>query len=299
MRYKITHTTTYHYSEAVPVCHNEIRLTPRDGRGQNCLSHQLVIKPTPAALAKRSDYFSNPAHYFSIQEGHRKLTVKAVSRVDLRPPTLPDPQQTPPWEQVRDQIARAETPATLEALQFTDDSPSIQIPPSAGVYGATSFPAGRPILAGVIELTQRIYRDFQYDPRATTVSTPVDEVIELRRGVCQDFAHLQIAALRAQGLAARYVSGYLRTYPAPGRPRLVGADASHAWVSVYCGEAGWIDVDPTNNCLVQTDHITIAWGRDYSDVCPIKGVFIGGGVHHMTVSVDVAPVEPRPRKLLR
>ncbi|OYW11667.1 MAG: hypothetical protein B7Z55_19015 [Planctomycetales bacterium 12-60-4] len=189
-----------------------------------------------------------------------------------------------------------ESPLTLEALQFTFDSPSVTAPAAVGQYAAESFPAGRPILEGVRHLTTRIHEDFKFDPRATTVSTPVVEVFEHRRGVCQDFAHLEIAALRSLGIPARYVSGYLRTIPPPGRPRLVGTDASHAWLSVYCGEAGWIDVDPTNDCIVSTDHITVAWGRDYSDVCPIKGVFVGGGTHQMTVSVDVQPLESSTSK---
>lgn len=295
MRYKITHLTTYHYTDTVPICHNEIRLTPRDGRGQNCLSHRLQIKPRPNALLRRTDYFANPSHHFSIMEGHKRLLVRAVSRVDVRPPAWPAPESTAPWERIRDDVAAAVTPQSLEALQFTFDSPAVTIPAAARPYAETSFPAGRPILAGLLDLTERIHRDFRYDPRATTVSTPVEEVFELKRGVCQDFAHLEIAALRSLGLPARYVSGYLRTIPPPGRPRLVGADASHAWLSVYCGDAGWIDVDPTNNCLVGIDHITVAWGRDYGDVCPIKGVFVGGGTHRMTVSVDVQPLDPPPK----
>lgn len=299
MRYKITHTTTYNYTETVPISHNEVRLTPRDGRGQTCLSHRLAIKPKPETLVRRADYFGNPSHHFSILEAHKRLCVHAVSRVEVRPSPLPAPDLTPSWEQIRDVVRRADNPLTLEALQFTFESPSVTLPAGLRGYGEESFPAGRPILAGVMDLTSRIHRDFKFDPRATTVSTPVDEVLELRRGVCQDFAHLEIAALRLLGIPARYVSGYLRTSPPPGRPRLVGADASHAWLSVYCGAAGWIDVDPTNDCYVSTDHITVAWGRDYNDVCPIKGVFIGGGTHRMTVSVDVLPLDVPPAKSSR
>ncbi len=296
MRYKITHTTTYNYTETVPISHNEVRLTPRDGRGQTCLSHRLAIKPKPETFVRRFDYFGNPSHHFSILEGHKRLTVHAVSRVEVRPSTPPNPESTPPWEQLRDDVQRAANPLSLEALQFTFDSPSVTLPAAVRKYGEDSFPPGQTILMGVLDLTARIHEDFKFDPRATTVSTPVDEVMELRRGVCQDFAHLEIAALRSLGIPARYVSGYLRTSPPPGRPRLVGADASHAWLSVFCGDAGWIDVDPTNDCCASIDHITVAWGRDYNDVCPIKGVFIGGGTHRMTVSVDVLPLDAPPGK---
>lgn len=294
MRYKITHTTTYTYTETVPICHNVVHLTPRDGRRQACLSHRLAITPKPATFDRRTDYFGNPLHHFSILEGHKRLSVRAVSRVEVRPPQTLEQTQTMAWELVREAVQDTSSPMMLEALQYTFASPSVSIPAAVRDYATASFPAGRPILEAITDLTTRIHRDFTYDPRATTVSTPVDEVFDLKRGVCQDFAHLQIAALRSLGLPARYVSGYLRTIPAPGRPRLVGADASHAWLAVFCGDAGWIDVDPTNNCVVGTDHVTVAWGRDYSDVCPIKGVFIGGGLHRMAVSVDVQPLEAVP-----
>lgn len=291
MRYKITHTTTYSYSETVPICHNEVRLTPRDGRLQTCTNHRLVIKPKPTICTRRSDYFGNGTHHFSILEGHKRLTVRAISRVDVRRPTYPEAATTLPWEAVRDAVQQAATPVTLDSLQFVFASPSVTLSPQVADYATRSFPPQRPILEGVLELTQRIHSDFAYDPKATTVTTPVADVFAMKRGVCQDFAHLQIAGLRSLGIPARYVSGYLRTIPPVGRPRLVGADASHAWLSVYCGDAGWVDVDPTNDCQISTDHITVAWGRDYSDVCPIKGVFIGGGTHKMTVSVDVLPLE--------
>jgi transglutaminase-like putative cysteine protease len=293
MQYKITHTTTYVYSETVPVCHNEVHLTPRDGRTQGCRHHRLAIKPRPATLSKRMDYFGNLCHDFSILEGHKKLSVHAISRVEVKPAAPPVVERSPAWEIVRDFIARDLSASSIEAVQHTFPSPSVALPESARQYAAPSFPAGRPILAGVRDLTARIHRDFQYDPQATTISTPVQKAMDLRRGVCQDFAHLEIACLRSLGLPARYVSGYLRTLPPPGRPRLVGADASHAWLSVYTGDGGWVDVDPTNNCFPGADHITVAWGRDYTDVCPIKGVFIGGGIgdsHRMTVSVDVQPL---------
>jgi transglutaminase-like putative cysteine protease len=227
---------------------------------------------------------------FAVQEAHSKLTVTAVSKVHVAPLASPEAHETPAWETVRDQLHAPSTSRELEACQFCFDSPHVKLSGELASYALPSFPAGRPILEGAMDLMRRIREEFAYDPAATTVSTPLDTVLRLRRGVCQDFAHLQIGCLRALGLAARYVSGYLLTMPPPGQPRLIGADASHAWLGVYCGERGWVDLDPTNNVIPSTNHITLAWGCDYSDVCPIKGVFIGGGHHAMDVWVDVLPL---------
>lgn len=297
MKYKITHTTTYHYGEAVPVCHNEVHLTPRESNRLACRQHRLSIKPHPEAVGRRYDYFGNLLHHFSIQENHRRLCVTSISRVEVLPRSPLAFEQSPSWESVRDGLQGEMSDERLEAMQFVLESPSITLLPGLREYAEPSFPSGRPILAAVRNLTDRIHTDFKFDPRATTVNTPLEDVLELRRGVCQDFAHLQIGCLRSLGLAARYVSGYLRTIPPPGKPRLVGADASHAWLSVFCDDVGWIDVDPTNNCFPSTDHITVAWGRDYTDVCPIKGVFVGGGTHSMKVSVDVEPLNDMGRLL--
>ena len=214
----------------------------------------------------------------------------AHSRVDVRLRELTPPELSPAWETIRDGFRSLLDSDRLEAVQFRFNSPSVVTSSDFFDYARPSFPAGRPILEAVADLTTRIHTDFKYDPRATTVNTPLEDVLELRRGVCQDFAHLEIGCLRSLGLAARYVSGYLRTIPPPGKPRLIGADASHAWLSVFCNELGWVDVDPTNDCFPTTDHITVAWGRDYTDVCPINGVFVGGGSHAMKVSVDVEPL---------
>lgn len=291
MKYKVSHTTTYSYSEAVPMCHNEVHLTPRDHGHQRCMASRLVIKPLPATIDERLDYFGNHVSYFTIHEGHHKLSVTAVSKVDVQPPSLPDPSQTPPWETVRDALRDFREPEHLAASQFAFDSLYIPSSDELADYARVSFTPGRPMLEALLDLTGRIFRDFKYQPLATCVNTPVAEVFRNRRGVCQDFAHLEIGCLRSLGLSAQYVSGYLLTAPPPGQPRLVGADASHAWLSVYCPGCGWIDVDPTNNKIPSTEHITLAWGRDYGDVCPIKGVFIGGGQHSMNVAVDVVPMD--------
>lgn len=201
------------------------------------------------------------------------------------------PAVTLPWETVRDRLRLDRAAEVLDAYQFAFDSPHVALDDDAHAYATASFPPGRPILDGVADLTRRIHAEFAYDPSATTVATPVGDVLRQRRGVCQDFAHLEIACLRTLGLAARYVSGYILTTPPPGAPRLVGADASHAWLAVWVGDEGWIDVDPTNDQLPRDQHVTVAWGRDYGDVSPLRGVVLGGGEHRMTVAVDVTPLD--------
>jgi transglutaminase-like putative cysteine protease len=293
MHYKITHSTTYTYGDAVPVCQNEVRLTPREGPGLDCPMHRLVIKPTPTTHSRRLDYFGNHVHAFSIEESHRKMSVTATSRVVVRGGVAPPPESTEAWENLTrpERLQELLGREWIEAWQFRFDSSSARPVPELADYARDSFTPGRPVLAAVLDLTRRMHTDFQYESGATHVATSAEEAFRLRRGVCQDFAHIEIACLRSLGLQARYVSGYLRTIPPPGQPRLVGADQSHAWLSVWCGEAGWIDVDPTNNTLCATDHVTLAWGREYSDVCPIKGVFVGGGAHELSVSVDVLPLD--------
>jgi transglutaminase-like putative cysteine protease len=289
MTYRIKHTTEYRYEEAVPVCHNLLHLTPRSLPHQSCDDYRLLIQPEPADYRHDVDYFGNSISYFSIDHAHRGLSVTAISRVKVTAPPALDAQQTASWDDVAGQIAVDRSEAGLSVYEFVVPSRYVRPFPALRDYTMPSFPPGRPILAAVIDLTARIHNDFTYDPRATTVYTSIEQVLANRHGVCQDFAHLQIGCLRSMGLAARYVSGYLRTEPPPGKPRLVGADASHAWLSVFCGGAGWVDVDPTNNVTVSTDHVTVAWGTDYHDVCPVQGVIVGGGAHTMNVSVDVIP----------
>jgi transglutaminase-like putative cysteine protease len=290
MRYNIRHTTVYAYTDSVPVCHNLVHLAPRDTAAQSCREHRLSIEPPPAVRAKRRDTFGNDLELFSIQESHEGLTVTAASLVDVASPVLKVGVVTPAWETVAAEIPTNARPPGLAVLYLSLPSPRIRLSPELADYARPSFPAGRPIFDAVRDFTARIHNDFEFDAKATTVSTPPEELLELRRGVCQDFAHLQIACLRSLGLAARYVSGYVATTPPPGMPRLAGADASHAWVSVFCGPLGWVDCDPTNEAGVGDQHITIGWGRDYGDVCPIQGVFVGGGEHSVQVGVAVIPL---------
>jgi transglutaminase-like putative cysteine protease len=289
MLYRINHTTTYLYSEPVTLCHNLLHLNPRRGPGQTCQRSQILVSPFPGVLLQDSDYFGNTTLFFTIQEPHPKLTITAQHTVDVIPPALPDASQTVPWDQAVTTIRQDHGPEGIDAYQYVFNSCYIKVGSQLLEYARPSFPAGRSLLEGVLDLTGRIHKEFQYDPQATTIATPLSEVLAHRRGVCQDFAHLEIGCLRALGLSARYVSGYMLTNPPPGQERLVGADASHAWLSVFCPGFGWIDVDPTNNKLPQEKHITLAWGRDYDDVSPIKGIILGGGKHSVRVAVDVIP----------
>jgi transglutaminase-like putative cysteine protease len=297
IKYKVTHTTEYYYNEPVPLCHNLIRLCPRDTAHQKCVQCKLTISPEPAERRDRVDFFGNNATWVSLQEPHKVLRIEAVSEVEVRsavpPPSDPN---GPSWESVADLLSwrgdsrRPPDPVLLAVREYTFDSPQLKAGPELADYARPSFPPGRPLVAGVTELTERIYDEFTFDSRATTVGTPVLEVLRNRRGVCQDFAHLQVGCLRSLGLPARYVSGYVLTRPPPGQRRLVGADASHAWISVFFPGTGWVDFDPTNNVLPSTEHVTLGWARDYDDVSPVKGVIIGGHRHSMYVGVTVEPV---------
>jgi len=295
MKYRVVHTTTYQYKTPISVSHNRVTLTPRESRGLRCLWHRLTVHPAPTWSIKRHDYFGNLVHVFGIEEGHSQLTVTAASQVEIFTPRLPEANMTPPWESVANFAGPASSDEQIAAALFRYRSPRIIPSRHLAAYAQRSFPAHRPILQGALDLNARMHAEFQYDKESTDVNTTVEQAFELRRGVCQDFAQVQIAILRSLGLPARYVSGYLRTISPPGKERLVGADQSHAWVSLYCGpEAGWIDLDPTNNCLGGSEHVPIAWGRDYSDVVPFRGVFLGDGRHHLEVSVDVSPLDDVP-----
>ncbi len=290
MRYNIIHRTIYTYESPVTVCHYTARLEPRAMPFQECPWHELHIRPSPRERAERADYFGNTCVYFEIEGSHQKLEVIARSLVEIHPPEPIDASTTPPWEVVRDACrADLHTPSSA-AGELAFASSLIPTGTPFQKYALPSFPAGRPILEAVTDLNRRIFEDFIFDPTATDIATPVAQVLEKRRGVCQDFAQVMIACVRSMRLPARYVSGYLETLPPPGKPKLVGADASHAWVSVFCGESlGWIDLDPTNNILSSDRHITVAWGRDFSDVSPLRGVTMGAGAQRLQVAVDVLP----------
>ena len=290
MIYQVTHRTTFTYTQPVAISHHVLRLALRTHPRQHSLRSSLTIDPIPSVRSDGKDYFGNPLTHLTIQTPHSALVVETRTTVDVNKPEPIHPDQSLPWDQVTKQLQGTTDGEILNAQQFLYDSPYVTIDDDTYDFVQECFPPGRPILAAAMDLTSRIFRDFTYEGGVTDVSTPVKEVLRTRKGVCQDFAHLEIAALRSLGLPARYISGYLLTHPPEGQEKLVGADASHAWLSVWCPGMGWIDFDPTNNCIPSDEHITLAWGRDYGDVSPINGFMVGGGHHTPTVSVDVSPV---------
>jgi len=311
VKYRISHATVYQYSQQVGLCQNEAKLHPRDFWRQRCDSYHFDINPMPTDFSERMDYFGNHVANFAIQQPHTQLRVTVNSEVTIFPTqsTL-DLFSQMTWEQVsnflkepsfqgqfqnpQSQISNHSQDQVQEfmlAKQCLLDSPMVTVSPDLAVYAQASFQPNRLLVDVVHDLMGRIYQDFIYDPAFTTIATPLTDVLNFRRGVCQDFAHLAIGCLRSYGIAARYVSGYVETLCEPGKPRLVGADASHAWFSVYVPNVGWLDFDPTNNTVPLDQHITLAWGRDYSDVTPLKGIAFGGGQHSLSVSVDVMRIE--------
>jgi len=289
--YRVRHRTIYDYEDPVSVSHHLLRLTPRKLPAQHCRTARLSILPSPSATLTNFDYFGNFQTFFTLQEPHSSLALEATSELEVFSPTPSDFSASPPWETVVESLVNDHSEDGLNAYQFVFASQRVATSRQLAEYAREAFPAGRPLLEAARDLMQKINRDFSFDIKATEVTTPVQAFFEKRRGVCQDFAHLQIACLRSLGLPARYVSGYLRTLPPPGHARWVGADVSHAWCAAWCPGAGWIDFDPTNNCVPSDGHITVAWGRDYSDVSPVHGVLLGGARHTLHVSVDVAPLQ--------
>jgi transglutaminase-like putative cysteine protease len=290
MIYDVRHRTVFTYSEVVSVSHHVLHLTPRRHPRQRCLETAMLVDPVPAVDSEGRDYFGNPVQFLTVQEPHERFVVDARSRIEVSPAAPLDLAASAPWEQVRDALASPADDASLHAVEFAFDSPYSAGDDEVQRYALESFQPGRPILEAALDLTSRIYREFEYRGGVSYVSTPVRDVFRMRKGVCQDFAHLEIACLRSLGLAAHYVSGYLLTHPPEGKEKLVGSDASHAWVSLWVAGVGWVDFDPTNNLIPDVEHITIGWGRDYGDVSPVNGFIVGGGVHQVAVAVDVHPV---------
>jgi transglutaminase-like putative cysteine protease len=294
MIYRITHNTRYIYMDTVSQCYSLVHLLPRNTFYQRCNSAFIQVNPLPAIGTDRTDYFGNHTYHFSVQYPHTILEVTARSEVEIlsqRQSMSLDFGAT--CADVGLMLYNPDNEENVVAREFLLNSPMVQASPALADYARPSFSDQRPFFSCVRDLTERIYRDFTYDPRFTEVATPLEDVLQHRRGVCQDFAHLAIGCLRSMGYPARYVSGYLETEPPPGTPRLEGADASHAWFSAYSPAEGWADFDPTNNLMAMEQHITTAWGRDYSDVTPMKGSVLGGGSsHQLEVSVDVERLAP-------
>lgn len=287
--YRIRHETVYRYAEPVATSHNELHLVPRRLQHQTLRDFSISIDPAPETLRSRRDYYGNEATFVELREPHLRLAISAASRVARSAVPAPDVAGSPPWEDVALRVRRDLRSPWLEALELALPSAFAPVSEPLAAYARPSFPPGARLAAGLLDLCARIHADFVYDPTATTLSTPVADVLEARRGVCQDFAHLGIACLRSLGLPARYVSGYLRTQRVADTAPLVGADASHAWLSAFCPRNGWIDVDPTNDLVPSESHVTLAWGRDYEDVSPVKGVTVGGGAQSIQVAVELVP----------
>jgi transglutaminase-like putative cysteine protease len=287
--YRITHRTTYGYDDDVGESFGRAHLLPRDRPGQTCLDALVTVTPRPAELREHTDWFGNRATYFAVTQRHRLLAVLAESTVAVA--ERPAQAATPPWEAVRDRLRGATDPLLLDARAYALPSPRLPVHAEVAAYARASFPAGRPVAEAAVDLCERIHRDFRYVSGSSTVGSTVPELLDRGAGVCQDFAHLAVAGLRAMGLAARYVSGYLETTPPPGRPRMVGADASHAWVSV-CTGADWLDLDPTNDQLADASYVELAHGRDYGDVPPLTGVIFADSTESvMDVAVDMIRVD--------
>lgn len=294
MRYLVTHTTTYTYDDDVHDSYGVGHLVPRPLPWQFVAAHDVRIAPSPAALRTELDGYGNELTYFQVVEPHRELVIAATSDVRIDDPVYDATALAEPWEASRP--LRSDAASAWSATEFALESPLAAHAEEAAAYAAASLVPGRPVGEAVTDLVHRIHADFEYDSTATTVTSTVAEVLRKRAGVCQDFAHLTLACLRGHGVAARYVSGYLATEPPPGKERIVGADASHAWVAVWLpGSDEWLAVDPTNDQWAGERYVTVAWGRDYGDVSPVKGViFTEARRSTLAVSVDVAPVDPAP-----
>jgi transglutaminase-like putative cysteine protease len=289
VHYHVRHETSYEYSGDVVHGHQLLHLTPRELDYQTCTSHEIHIDPVPTLRADDVDSFGNPVTRLEFDRPHRRLDVVAQMRLHSRERATPVACDES-WERARSRLFYAARPpgtALLEASRFRFESPYVRIKQRFNDYAEECFEPGRPLLDCAEALTQKLFTEMTYAPGATTINTPLLDVLSDMRGVCQDYAHIMIACLRARGFAARYVSGYLRTTPAPGAPVLMGADASHAWVAVFCPSAGWVEFDPTNGVRANTNHITLAWGRDFGDVSPLRGVIVGGGQHTLSVRVTV------------
>ncbi len=290
MLYRLRHLTAYAYRNPVGYARCTLRLAPAAGDGQVPLSHEVVVEPAPRAATERGDFFGNRTVSVTVETPHRDFRIDAQSRVRVERPPLPDRDSGPVWEEVRERVLTRPGLGPDAPAHFAAPSRRVPLLPEVTDYARASFPAGGGAYAGAFDLMRRIREDFTFDAEATEVGTPLAQAFAGRRGVCQDFSHIMIAALRGLGLPAAYVSGYLRTLPPPGQPRLEGADASHAWVAVWCGE-GWVGLDPTNGIGVQDDHIVVARGRDYADVAPVAGIIAGSGAQSLRVAVDVVPEE--------
>ena len=289
-RYRIEHETRYEHASRVATSRHLACLRPRPLPQQHVHAYEIDVTPAASDVDVRTDYFGNLVHQFTLLTPYDELRVSSRCVVEVRPrPDVIIPSESPAWEDVRDLLTRRLDSADDQVTEFSYESPLVEVGSKLAAFAGDVLSPGRPVLEAAFDLMHRIHAEFEFDDKATTVATPVGKVLANRHGVCQDFAHLQVACLRSVGLAARYVSGYLLTDPPKGHERLIGADASHAWLSVWCPHHGWVDLDPTNDLVPDVRHVTIGWGRDYGDVSPLKGVILGGGAQQLHVAVSVIP----------
>lgn len=289
MMFEVSHKTVYNYTAPVAQAHHLVHLAPRPHERQRIIRHTLLIEPAPAARSDFIDYFGNPASTVAIENSHSELLIHSRGVIEVSAPQPIDLSASPAWDRVAAELAPQKKPYDIEVVQYLMPSQHVALTQELIDFARPSFEPGRPVLECASDLTSRIFNEFAYDGEVTDIATTIDDILQIRRGVCQDFAHVLIGAMRAFCLPARYVSGYLLTRPPEGTEKLVGADASHAWVSVWAPGIGWVDFDPTNNIIPRDEHITIAYGRDFQDVSPVTGVLLGGGAHQVDVSVDVVP----------
>ncbi len=290
--YRIEHETRYLHATSVSTSQHMACLRPRELPRQHVAQAAVAVDPEPSQATRRVDYFGNAVDQFTVLGPYTELRVVGRSLVEVSGlDPRPDSALSPPWEEVAEALVYRKGDAAVEPAQYAYASHYVSPDADVMAFAQASFPPGRPLLEGAVDLMRRIHAEFRFDASATTLTTPVRRVLAERRGVCQDFAHLQIACMRGLGLAARYVSGYILTDPPPGRPRLTGADASHAWVGAYCPPFGWVDLDPTNDLICSERHVTLAWGRDYADVSPLHGIILGGEEHELHVGVSVIPLD--------
>ncbi len=285
--YEVTHTTRYTYSERVSHCHNVGYLAPQSDAHQECRDSGISVSPYPTILRQHNDYFGNKFYYFSVEEPHDELEVVGKTRVITKPNLFNAWDDSPAWENVAAALRNPNSEAEIRAQEFTLPSPFVPRPEHFVEFAREVFTPQKPVLRAALDFAVRIYKEFKYEQKATTILTPLTHVFEKRKGVCQDFAHLSIAALRSIGLAAQYVSGYIETFPPQGKEKLRGSDASHAWFSIFVPDMGWVDFDPTNGKAITEEFIVTARGRDFGDVSPLKGILFGGGKHVLKVEVDV------------
>jgi transglutaminase-like putative cysteine protease len=290
MKFRVRHSTRYSYKTPVDLASHVLHIEPRTLAHQRVLSTEISVQPGAARTSTAQDHFGNAVTWLFIDRPHEAFEVTASSFVEVNFPAPPASEETPAWETVAEAAAEG-GPGAWEAAEFRFDSPMAAADRDAGHYVAASFPPGRPVLAGLLELNGRIRKDFTFRSGVSSIHTPVSRTMSQRSGVCQDFAHMMIAGLRRVGLPARYVSGYIRTRPPPGGTKRQGSDQSHAWVGCWLGPAhGWVDLDPTNDLVVRDEHVVLSWGRDYGDISPVRGIILGGGRHTLTVGVDLEAV---------